>query len=807
MVPRPESDHAAVEEISRWVKVARDRLIDLLATDLTMEKNRKVPLIVDHYIAYKNVVKGATIELYADALAQAFAFHELLGYNRNDSLSQLFEATLGGVTLPRLAAAREMATSGDGIDTFHETFMRANDPQAKKRRGVFYTPQPVIKFIVRSTDELVRTQFGIAAGLASPDVEMHDPACGTGAFLAEVFQQIASNRGSTSAAKTLTHLIEDVSGSDVLYPSIVLARSRLCAILANAGIPASPDDLEGVQHCDALADETLALVEEQDPAASRLLVIIGNPPYSVSSSNKNARIETLMRAYKDNLDERNMQPLSDDYIKFIRVAQWRVDLRGRGIVAIITNNSFVYKIIHRCMRESLVESFDHVFVLNLHGNSNIGEQAPGGGSDESVFDIRVGTAIVFLVKTGQPVDHNILYHEIFGDRQVKHAFLLGNTVSSIPFEQVVPRPPNYFFISTNLGLEEEYNQHPSVRDIFVESIIGVKTHRDDFIVEVSKDRLVAKLQVLLGPETDAEIKATFSLRDSEAYIHAVRAILQRDGIQDDLLLPYQYRAFDRRVIYYSPAFVTRDRLRVMRHMLPGGNIALVTTRLLSAGEFTHVFASSLVGDIGLLSSRTSESAYFFPLYVVGRSGTMACNLAGSFLDRLAALYPDGTVDPETVFAYIYAILHHDGYRRRYIDYLKIDFPHVPLVGDRAVFERLASLGRALVDVHAGKTDLPLPPFHEPVLLGTARHDARALRLYLNKSHFLPDVPAATWAFRIGNYPILQKWLRARKGLVLPPRDLQVLAGIVRDIGTTLEIQRAISSISIPFDQPGEAIRA
>ncbi len=734
---------------------------------------------------YEEISGTSSLESFTDEIAQAVVFLSLLGLpldiatvKGNFNLDNMRDLFFNGQDASVLVGGDLACHVVQNVDTIYEAFMAVHDKDKKRKRGVFYTPGVVVDCITRCIHDILVADFSIARGIKSPDVFLLDPATGSGEFF-----QSAVLAGDCKCT---------MAGLDCIIPAAVLARARLSVARKKANVTFG----------NFFHDSTKEFLKNNLKDDS-ILVIMGNPPYSVSSSNKNVHIEQLMRDYKKDLKEKNMQPLSDDYIKFLRLAQHLVEQNKRGIVGFVINNSFIYKVIYRVMRTSLLKCFNKIYIINLHGNSNIMEMGPRGDADESVFDIKVGTAIVLLVRSiAGPTSCDVLHHDVFGTREHKLSALATMQLGAVPFTRLVPVPPYHFMVPRDTTHEQEFQSFVSLNEIFAEFIIGVKTHRDAFVVELARQRLKDKLLDAIGPMSDADFKEKYCLKDGIELVKKYRTRMKAEGLADEKIIPYLYRPFDYRFVYYSPSIITRDRARVMRHMVPG-NVALITTRLLSTGEFNHCLVTPVPGDIGVLSSRTSESAYFFPLHAIAGGGktrsegkTMHPNFLPAFIKFLDATYPGEAIQPITVLGYVYAMLHSRKYRARFSEYLKHDFPRVPFVRDRDGFLRIATLGCTLVNLHlsrlapnyalAGSSE-PRPSIH----VRNPRYDPASNRLYVNGTDHVDGVSAEAWAFRIGNYPVLKKWLRGRKNEHLPAAFLDELAYLVRKIQATIDIMNDI----------------
>ena len=414
----------------------------------------------------------------------------------------------------------------DPVIHFYETFLGKYNPKLRKSRGVWYTPQPVVQFIVRAVDDLLKSEFGLSQGLADTskikskvdfhgkkvDKEFHrvqvlDPATGTGTFLAETIKHIYEENFKNINEGIWPQYVEKdliprINGFELLMASYSMAHLKLDMLLSETGYETNQDQRFNIfltnsleeHHKDTgtlfaswLSDEsTLANQIKRD---TPVMCVIGNPPYSVSSSNKSEWIENLLKDYKKNLNERNIQPLSDDYIKFIRFGQYFVDKNGEGILAYISNNSFVDGIIHRQMRRSLLESFDKIYILDLHGNSKKKETAPDGSIDQNVFDIMQGVSINLFVKTGKKnVDElsEVFHYDLFGKRDLKYDFLSNNSIKTIEYKKLPNVAPDYYFVNKNFEVKEEYDEGFSLVNLFPLNNVGIVTARDNFTIHSSK---------------------------------------------------------------------------------------------------------------------------------------------------------------------------------------------------------------------------------------------------------------------------------------------------------------------------------
>jgi hypothetical protein len=352
----------------------------------------------------------------------------------------------------------------DPVVHFYETFLHAYDPKMRESRGVYYTPEPVVSFIVRSVDHLLRTRFGKALGLADQDTLILDPATGTATFLYFVVEQIYETlrqNGLESGWNSYVgdgpkSLLRRLFGFELLMAPYAVAHLKLGLQLQEKGYDFGRNERLGVYLTNALdegvpaqttmpfaryiADESAAAAEVK--SSKPIMVVLGNPPYSYTSENTGDWISDLVRDYYkvdgQNLGERNPKGLQDDYVKFIRFGQWRVGQTGEGVLAFISNNGYLDNPTFRGMRQSLLRSFDDIYILNLHGNAKKKERAPDGGPDENVFDIQQGVAIGLFIKRHDVAKSHatatIHYADLWGERATKYAALSEHDFNSVKWD-------------------------------------------------------------------------------------------------------------------------------------------------------------------------------------------------------------------------------------------------------------------------------------------------------------------------------------------------------------------------------------
>ena len=741
----------------------------------------------------------------------------------------------------------------DPVVHFYEDFLTAYDRELREMRGVYYTPEPVVSYIVRSIDRLLRDRFGLADGLADtsktegdegqPDtakVLILDPATGTGTFLREVVANIRETvhgKGLAGAWPEYVreHLLPRLFGFELLMAPYAICHlklalevagpesgfampdgERLNVFLTNA-LEEAHESATGPLFAHEIARESRSAddVKREKP----VMVVLGNPPYSGHSANAGEWITGLMRgrdggeetaSYFDvdgaPLRERNPKWLNDDYVKFIRFAQWRIERTGEGVLGFVTNHSYLDNPTFRGMRQSLMDTFDEIYLLDLHGNARKKERTPQGGADENVFDIQQGVTIGLFVKRADGEDSlaRVFHADLWGEREAgpdggKYGWLAANDMTSTAWEELAPKTPWYLFIPRDEALAEEYESGWSIHDVFPLNSVGIVTARDKLAVQWSRDEMkevAAEFAELSEVEARNRFKLGRDVRDWR--VSWAQEDINSHPEADEYVRPILYRPFDRRWTYYTGqtrGFICMPRHGVMRHMLSGPNVGLCIGR---AGQVI----GSESWDVCFIAKATSDFNLFrrggnclFPLYRYPPAGQSQLasdrlpNLSDGFVQALGSklgleFTADGAGDlqasfgPEDALHYIYAVLHSPEYRRRYADFLKSDFPRAPLTGSLELFAALVGLGERLASLHL--MDLEgdeKPAFPESGDFSVERvryapaTDESSGRVYINRDQYFEGVSPETWGLTIGGYRPAEKWLKDRRRRTLTYDDI------------------------------------
>ncbi|HEY5234234.1 MAG TPA: type ISP restriction/modification enzyme [Verrucomicrobiae bacterium] len=780
-------------------------------------------------------------------------FYQACGMNLHTSVAWAVDDIVELLNHTDMAAVLKDFGKGKGKDDpivhFYETFLSAYDPKMREVRGVYYTPDSVVDFIVRGVDSLLQKHFDIKPGIAEPSVLVLDIATGTGTFLHKVIEQVYQKyplSKFTWNSHVSEKLLKRIFGFEILMAPYAIAHLNLAHLLKQQGallgdgqrlgiyltntleIAARKSELLLAQFVSKEANEA-AEVKSDKP----IMVVIGNPPYAnFGMMNKGEWILQLLEDYKTDLNETKLN-LDDDFIKFIRFAQWRIDTNKEGIVGLVTNNTYLDGLTHRRMRECLMESFTDIYVLNLHGSSKKKEVCPDGTKDENVFDITVGVSITLFVKEPGKTNCRVHYADLWGQRESKYEALGKMSVDTIRWKTLTPNAPHFFFVPRDLKSSREYENGWSVRDMFGVSGNGVKTERDRVTIQFDRkeiETVVNNFRVL--DETTLRFKYD-QQEDSRDWKVASAKLDVQQNKSKELFRRILYRPFDVRHTWFSgvsKGFIGTPAAKLMHNMLAGDNLAMLACRQQAITGFQHILCSRGLIECAAVSLRTREITSVFPLYIYDDpeaenkkrgGGTMLMALFESspgYSVRRANLNPKfiqdftqrlglkwlpvdsgdlkKTVGPEDFFNYAYAVFHSPTYRERYAEFLKIDFPRLPLTGDLKLFRALAAKGAELVALHlmeSPKLDNFITEFNVKGSneVEKVQYTDNDQRVWINPKQFFAGVPKAVWKFHVGGYQVCEKWLKDRKDRKLTYEDIQHYQKTVVALSETIRLMTEI----------------
>ena len=730
----------------------------------------------------------------------------------------------------------------DPIIHFYETFLSEYDPKTREMRGVYYTPEPVVSYIVRSLHSILKEQFNKPDGFADKNVTVLDPAAGTLTFLAETAKlavdEFVSKYGEGSRKTFIKdHILKNFYAFELMMAPYAIGHLKMSFLLEELGYRLHKDDRVKLYLTNTLEMEELpetklpgmASLSEESHLAGRvkkeqpILVILGNPPYSGHSSNIgewiSAEIKTYHRVDGKPLGEKNPKWLQDDYVKFIRFAQSKIDQSGEGVLGFITNHSYLDNPTFRGMRQSLMNTFDEMRILDLHGNSLKKEKCPDSSKDENVFDIQQGVAVALFIKQ-KGLKKKFAHSELWGLRETKYAWLNKNDLTTTKWKSINPKSEFYLFIPRDEGRAKIYEKFLKINDIFPVNSVGIVTSRDEFVIDFDMAKLRRRILQFRDKNMPDEIIAqTYELRDKSNWkLKAAREAVMKDDAWDKAFTKILYRPFDERHIFYHDAVIERSRKEVMQHMIRD-NISLCFMRQVSLNEdYSHVFVSNhIVDNRTFLSSKGIIQQA--PLYLysctkmpkkksVGNLmmlfepeteyGVKKPNLSDEFVERLSEAYRK-TPSPEEIFYYIYAVLYSMTYRTKYAEFLKIDFPRVPFTADYKLFKKMSEHGYRLIMLHLLKSselDSPIARFQGKGenRVEKMKYDDKAGNVYINKDQYFEGISPEAWSYQIGGYQICDKWLKDRKDRILTLDEIRTYCRIVTAMQETIKIQRAIDKM-------------
>ena len=732
----------------------------------------------------------------------------------------------------------------DPIIHFYETFLTEYDPDLREKRGVYYTPPQVISYIVRSVDSLLKTELNKSDGLADENTLILDPATGTGGFLLTVLdhirEHITTNYGIGDWSQYVNaQLVKRLFGFELLVAPYTIAHLKLSLFLKSQGwntqerlrIYLTNTLEEAVEKeryifAEYISDETNAAVSVKRDLP--ILVILGNPPYPLKSANpsvdKNGNpnfIGGLIKDYQQvdgqPLGKRDQKKsLQSDYVKFIRWAQWRIDKNGEGVIGYIVNNSFLDSLTFRGMRQSLLNSFNSIYLLNLHGSIIKEEAIPEEQEDQNVFDIEVGVSILLCIKERSTLTQAKLYYaDLWGSREEKYRKLLETDIQKTDWRDLSPKSPLYLFVPQDAepNIETIYNQGWELDKIFQASSSGIVTGRNEVTIHRTEEALRETVEDFVSL-SEEKVQKKYDLDNKYWKVHLAQQDLRDHPNAEQYIASIRHRPFDIRKTYYtgrSLGFHTSPRNDIMPHLL-NTNIALCVCRIVKGGkQWQHVLITDEITENCYLSSGSSESAHVFPLYIYHNPDTSELlterqpNLNPNFLkvlserlelSQITSSKPPQEVSPENIFAYIYAILYSRSYRKTYYEFLKYGFPRIPLPRDIEHFRELTQLGQKLINWHLLK-DVQIPPRHRFEGEGegvVSKVNYKSGRVWISTTQYFTDVPTQVWEYKVGTYQVCKKYLQDRKESSLSHAEIRQYCRILVAIAETLRIMDIIDEV-------------
>jgi predicted helicase len=873
--------------MAQHARTLRDSIREYLPTQLESYGD-----LADLYnLMKKQLVRDLDTDQFADMYAQTLVYglfvaryrsHTLEGFSRaeargllpptNPFLQVLFDHVAGDGFDPRLRkTVDELCESFDLSDVrsvvsahlaaydanvndardpivhFYEDFLNEYDPEQKQTRGVYYTPRPIVRFIVEQVHEILREHFGLPQGLGDAsmraveidpttglvasatstssqaelvhNVQILDPAVGTATFLNEAIlyiQEVLGLDGEAWADYVYRDLIPRLSGFELMMAPYTIAHMKLAMTLADSGIeiserlgvyltntlePASSltHDLFTYQLAEAFTQEAEAAssVKSERP----VMVVLGNPPYSGISSNETKFANDIVERYKVEPGGGKLQEkkhwLNDDYVKFLGYAEQTVARTGEGVVAMITNNGFIDNLTFRGMRWQLAKTFDEIRILDLHGNSKKKEKAPDGGKDENVFDITQGVSIIFAIKNPTPRSSefaSVFHGDLFGTRASKFEALRAGDLT---FEEVELDPKYFFFVNKNQAGKSDYSAGVGIDELFNANVSGIVTARDSVVIDVDREALRSRIERFAGgEESDDEIRSwLFPGKQDKKYLagdsrgwqlSAARKLIASND-HDALIQPIVYRPFDKRFIYYSPQMVDWGRESMMKHLVGHENFGLVVPKQIAPGESPGALVIDTIAGHKTYSAYNIN--YVFPLYVYDASGSEHPNFDARVLQTFTSQlsFEPSALD---VFDYVYGALWTPSYGQSNRHHMEDGYPRISMPASDDDFLRISAAGAALRSAHLMKGELTAEagdsfPVRGSNLVSEARWSEG--RVWVNQTQYFTGVDEAVFKFKVGGYQPVAKWLSDRKGSVLSDSDIEYVAVMIEAIQITARI--------------------
>ena len=750
----------------------------------------------------------------------------------------------------------------DPVVHFYETFLGAYNPDLRKARGVWYTPQPVVNFIVRAVDDILKTEFGFSEGLADKSkkkikvnyqgktiekevhqVQVLDPATGTGTFLAETIRHIQKRYAGMEGIWSKyveDDLIPRINGFELLMASYAMAHLKLDMLLTDSGYVPTRDQRLRVFLTNSLEEPnpdsgTLwgnLLSDEADQANeikrdTPVMCVIGNPPYSGISSNNGKWISNLIDDYKYidgvHFNERKHW-LNDDYVKFLRYGQHYIEKNGQGVLAFINPHGFLDNPTFRGMRWHLLKTYDKIYTIDLHGNSKKKETAPDGSADVNVFDIMQGVSINIFIKTGKKKANElgkVFHYDLFGKRELKYDFLSENSLKSISFIELIPQKPNLFFVpKNNLGIEV-YSRGFQINEIFKIYGLPLMSGRDKFTIYEEESDLLKLIEDINNNNED-DLRKEYPCGDDTSnwrLDNAIKEIKSIKNVQNNIC-KINYRLFDIRYTIYSgksSGFHSRPQDRVNGN-LKFENLGLLIPKQLAGKDFYHIFITKFISDFCVITNKTKEANNLFPLYfysnlngqqtidqLEARTPNLNFEIVKQIADNIGLTFTHekgttkDTFAPIDILDYIYAVLHSPTYREKYKEFLKIDFPRVPYPKDQDSFWKLVKLGGEIRQIHLLESPVVEKPISKYPMTGdniVSKLKYENGNVFINETQYFEGVPEVAWNFHIGGYQPAQKWLKDRKDRELQIDDIRHYLKIIVALNETDRLMKEIDKVGV-----------
>lgn len=851
-LPKVFSAETLAIELAKRTRFLKEEVINQELEDKENNSNQ----VIGFYDAFqKYLISGLTKEDFADLYAQTIAYGLFASRTRTDGdfnrrlaynfipptigiLKDVFQfISLGSLPLQMEVIVDDIAAilnaadisnilqdyykKGKGQDPiihFYETFLNKYDKSTQEKRGVYYTPEPVVDYIVHSLNEILKSNFDKEDGFANTDVTVLDPAGGTLTFLAQTakyaIEDFTEKYGEGHRANFIKeHILKNFYAFELMMAPYAIAHLKMSFLLDEYGYMMKDTDRFKLYLTNTLEIEDLeqtripgmaSLSEESKQATlvkrkQPILAIMGNPPYSIASYNKSTFIEDIMYLYKEDVkDEKNIQLLSDDYAKFIRFCHWKIEQVGEGVMGLITKNTYLNTSAFKGLRKKLLQSFDKIYIFNLHGK--LYEKTPDGGKDQNVFDIRVGTAILIAVKTGKKKNNNfarLFYSDLFGDRTTKYDYLEKHNISNTKWEELNIDPNYFFFEKKTFNEADLYNSFLKIDEIFKLYNTGVETRRDSITLKDTMEEIksVVRNFINLDVATLNDAYQTFDTRDWKTQQAKEDIIKNKDK---NLYQRYLHKPFKYKYTFYtgeSKGFMGTPANATMQHFILGNNYGLILKKRSTEPVYTSCFCSNSIVDRNFLGGQS----YVFPLWIYeGKGGLFGAskrsNLSPDLENTIEKLYNKKDLT-EAIFYYIYAVLYCPKYREAFAEQLQIDYPKIPFTNDFKLFKTISEIGKSLSELHlltSKELSKPLIKFN-----GNGNNKVTDIdfkendeQLFINPTQYFTGITKELWEWKIGKNKPIQRWIKNAKDKEL-------------GLNETIEFGKICSAIKLTFDKQAE----
>lgn len=685
---------------------------------------------------------------------------------------------------------------------FYENFLQQYNRQERRNLGAWYTPQPIVDFMVRNTNNLIKQQFDVENGLLDSGIQILDPATGTGTFIVEIIKYIYQQKQNELGMwenYVKQNLLPRLNAFEISMVSHTLAHLKVEMLLKDYNVNLTENDKLNIYLTNSLANEKKNkdainlfgqeyLKNEIQGAIDiknnkNIKVIIGNPPYVKSPVRDQPEfIQNLAKDYKIGT---NAYPSNDLYWMFIRLGEDYTSRQQQGIMAYITNNSYLNGDTHYKMREHLLKTYDKIYIVDLHGEGGFS----GFSDDKNVFNIQVGVAIVFFVKTGKKQANElaeVYYHDIKGTKESKFEFLQTHDLENIEFQKLTPKADKYLFVPFKIDNEyEDEERFFKLTELFVIKSSMTKTSNDTLVVNFRKNvlnRMIADFKD--SNISNRNIIDKYHINECTGW-HLSNA--REDVCQNETkIICYNFRVMDYRYIPYTGenanGIIERPR-QISKYFVEKPNIGILYGKSNPKG----IWITNILSDFHL----SSAGDVVFPLYLYD-TDSPTTNFSTEIVKKIKAKV--GEFEDIDLFDYVYGVLNDKDYEKKYLSYLKVDFPRIPYPKDRTEFDKFKATGRELREIHL--LQKPIKPENEISYPVSGDNIIEKLeikdgdKLYINDKQYIKGITQEVFNYEICKYPVVKNWFSARKrvNLQLDNDDLSHIKKMVNAIRLLREME-------------------